>query len=307
MPACGSGKLALGFAGSRRILYRPVQDGHRRSRRPVRGAVCQCVAGARFHRRPAAAADLRGLFWRCLFRNTPSGPSSGNCFRGWWPAFCWVVLRWAGSATRRRNGPSAESCSPWWRCNSGEQDSADRPLRLRVAEPGPSAKQDRTECRPPPTEQEFPELGPLGVLAEKGNAKKVRADQQRQRAPVESRAGNALANSATDRTPRPATPVLDRPVKGNPPAASKAQCQFSRSTGRHRPISPGNRVPRIIVAGLRACDNGTRSAPGRKNRFRRHDLFRRAGETVSEFSGRLVTWTWMVSRPLFFIRKRSCL
>src|SRR6185312_13704552 len=48
-------------------------------------------------------------------------------------------------------------------------------------------------------------------------------------APVDSRADNALANNATDRTPRPAIPVLDRPEK-NAPVARRTHCQSSRFT-----------------------------------------------------------------------------
>ena len=44
------------------------------------------------------------------------------------------------------------------------------------------------------------------------------------------------------------------------------------------------RAARATVTWARGGD-GTRSPPSRKNLLRRYDLFRRTGETVSEFSG----------------------
>jgi hypothetical protein len=44
--------------------------------------------------------------------------------------------------------------------------------------------------------------------------------------PVDSRAGRALANNATDNTPNPAIPVFDSPTKYAPKPA-KAHCHGS--------------------------------------------------------------------------------
>ena len=44
-------------------------------------------------------------------------------------------------------------------------------------------------------------------------------------------------------------------------------------------------MQRARAGTARGRRDGTRSAPSRENLLRRHDLFRRTGETVSEFSG----------------------
>src|SRR5438132_1181334 len=79
-------------------------------------------------------------------------------------------------------------------------------------------------------------------------------------APVESRAGNALANSATDRTPRPEMPVLARPVK-NAPAARKAHCQGSRFTGRNTASAREARLAQKVESGS-GLDGNVRETGG---------------------------------------------
>jgi hypothetical protein len=87
--------------------------------------------------------------------------------------------------------------------------------------------------------QRFQRCGQLACLRKKATPKKSAHSSSGSNAPVDSRAGRALANNATVSTPRPATPVLDRPVV-NAPSVSNVHCKAVRFTwAKDACVQPG--------------------------------------------------------------------